>query len=229
MSRNSNSSGGFNRFLNFIGIVDDVGKPKQSAQSFNTGSGYGQPEAYTPASRSTAASGRTASRRSIPAQGSRSNPGSRRVYDDEYRYASSRPTSRFEESSQQDFAPQQRQPRSRSRFEEESDPAAPERSSAPNRNAAPQRPAPRSSGHTVTCTLYVLTDVNPVIKALIRGDTIYMNLLAPYENEARRILDTLSGAVFALDAQFKQPNKEFSTYVIAPKSVNIQSIQELED
>lgn len=228
MSRN-NKSGGFNKFLNFIGIVDDNRYPEQPAQSFNSGSSYGQPEAYTPSSRQRTearTSGAGSARRSIPAQGSRSNTGSRRVYEDDRRYASSRPSSRFDEEPQQAYASQ---PRSRSRFNSDED-SMQDRAAASSRNAAPaQRPAQRSSGQTVACTLYTLTDVNPVIKALIRGDSILINLNAGDDHMERRILDTLSGAVFALDAQFRQPNKSFKTYIIAPKSVNIQTLQDLDD
>lgn len=235
MSRNNKSGGGLNKFLTFIGIVDDDPKQPAPAQSFNTASGYGQPEAYTPSSRQrtesrAAASGKSASRRSIPAQGSRSNTGSRRAYDDDSRFGSNRQTSRFEEDSQQDFAPQQRSPRSRSRFEDETESTAPERSAAPVRNPAPApRPTQRSSGQTLMCTLYTLMDVNPVIKALVRGDTIHMSLHAPDENEERRVLDTLAGAAYALDAQFKKTSKEYKTYLLAPQSVSIQSMQDYED
>ena len=226
MSRN-NKSGGFNRFLTFIGIVDNDQQQPAPGQSYNSGSGYGQPEAYTPNNRQrSAASGKSSARRSIPAQAGRSNTGSRRVYDDNARSGAARQNSRFEE--EQDFAPQQRQARPRSRFEEEGDSYQNERASAPARTNVPApRPSQRSSGHTVTCTLYTLTDVNPVIKALVRGDTIYMSLNAP-EDELR-ILDTLSGAAFALGAQFKKPSREFKTYILAPQSVNIQSIMDLDD
>ena len=226
MARNNKPSGGFNKVLTFIGIVDDDRSQPASGQSFNSGSGYGQREAYAPSSRQHSASrsaGRDTARRSIPAQAGRSNTGSRRSYDDDPRHSDSRRSSRFAEEPQRNSAPQQR---SRSRFEEEDAAYQPDHSQAPARSAAP-RSALRNSGHTVTCTLYTLTDVNPVIKALIRGDTIYMNLHAP--NDELRILDTLSGAAFALDAQFKKPSKEFKTYILAPQSVNIQNIMDLDD
>ena len=225
MSRNNKSGGGFNKFLNFIGIVDDNRPQSAPNQSFNSGSGYGQPEAYTPGNRQRTdarSSARTPARRSIPAQASRSNPGTRRAYEDDPRYGASKRPSRFDEDSQQGYAPQQR---SRSRFDEDDSSFQPERSEA--RPAAP-RTAVRSSGHTVTCTLYTLTDVNPVIKALVRGDSIYVSLHTD-EHMERRILDTLSGAVYALDAQIRQPSKEFKTFILAPKSVNIQNIQDMDD
>ena len=223
MSRN-NQSGGFSKILSFIGIVDDDRPQSVPNQSFNSGSGYGQPDAYTPGNRqrSDARSGRAPARRSIPAQAGRSNTGSRRAYEDDSRYSSARRSSRFEDVPQQSHAPQQR---SRSRFEDDDNTFQPEHSEA--RPAAP-RSTLRSSGHTVTCTLYTLTDVNPVIKALVRGDSIFVSLHSD-EHMERRILDTLSGAVYALDAQIRQPSKEFKTYILAPKSVNIQNIQELED
>ena len=224
MSRNNKSGGGFNKFLSFIGIVDDDRQQSAPNQSFNSGSGYGQPEAYTPGSRQRqdARTGRAPARRSIPEQAGRSNHGSRRAYEDDSRYSSSRRASRFDEDMQQGYAQPQR---SRSRFEDDDNAFQPERNEA---RPAAARSALRSSGHTVTCTLYTLTDVNPVIKALVRGDSIYVSLHSD-EHMERRILDTLSGAVYALDAQIRQPSKEFKTYILAPKSVNIQNIQDMDD
>jgi len=229
MSRNQ--SGGFNKFLNFIGIVDDDRYDDDRAESFGSGS-YGRPAAYSPNNRqrtnSRAASGSNSRQRSIPAQASRSNygaPAARRPYDDDPRYNTARRSARFEEDSR-DFAPQQRAPRARSRFEEAEEPAA-ETFNAPVPQPA-RRPAP-NTGATVMFPIRTLTDVNPVIKSLIRGDSIVMTLEADDAAMERRILDTLSGAVFALDATFRKPSKNSNTYFLAPKSVSIKSAYELED
>ena len=225
MSRNQ--SGGFNKFLNFIGIVDDD-RYDDRAESYNSGSGYGRPAAYTPNSRQRSANRASEpARRSIPAQGGRSNfgaAGSRRSYEDDSRYNSARRSARFEENDR-DFAPQQRPARARSRFEEAEEPAEAFSAPAP---APARRPAP-NSGSTVMFSIRTLTDVNPVIKSLIRGDSIVMTLEADDEVTERRILDTLSGAVFALDATFRRPSKNSNTYLLAPKSVNIRTAYELED
>lgn len=221
MSRNQ--TGGFNKFLNFIGIVDD--DRYDESESYNTGS-YGRPAAYAPSNRQRSGN-RSASgsntRRSIPAQGGRSNYGARRPYEDDDRYNSARRSARFEEDSR-DFAPAQRAARPRSRFEEE-DSSASEAFHAP---APVRRPAP-NTGSTVMFPVHTLTDVNPVIKSLIRGDSIVLTLEADDELMERRILDTLAGAVFALDATFRKPSKNSNTYFLAPKSVSIKSAYELED
>ena len=226
MSRNQ--SGGFNKFLNFIGIVDDD-RYDDRAESFNSGSNYGRPAAYSPNNRQRSANRASAdaNRRSIPAQGGRSNygaAGSRRPYDDDARYNAARRSARFEEDDR-DFAPQQRPARARSRFEETDESA--EIFNAPAQAPA-RRPAP-NSGSTVMFSIRTLTDVNPVIKSLIRGDSIVMTLEADDAVTERRILDTLSGAVFALDATFRRPSKNSNTYLLAPKSVNIRTAYELED
>ena len=229
MSRNQ--SGGFNKFLNFIGIVDDDRYDDDRGESFGTGS-YGRPAAYAPNNRQRTGSSRAASgsgaRRSIPAQAGRSNygaTGARRPYDDDARYNNARRSARFEEDNR-DFAPQQRAPRARSRFEEIDEPAA-ENFNAPV-PAPARRPAP-NSGATVMFPIRTLTDVNPLIKSLIRGDSIVMTLEAEDAAMERRILDTLAGAVFALDATFRKPSKNSNTYFLAPKSVSIKSAYELED
>lgn len=225
MSRNQ--TGGFNKFLNFIGIVDDD-RYDDRAESFNSGS-YGRPAAYTPNNRQrpdNRAASQQGARRSIPAQGGRSNYGAsnaRRPYDDDARYNSTRRSARFEDDNR-DFAPQQRQVRARSRFEEEDNT---ENFNAPA-PAPARRPAP-NTGSTVMFPVHTLTDVNPVIKSLIRGDSIVMTLEAEDSVMERRILDTLAGAVFALDATFRKPSKNSNTYFLAPKSVSIKSAYELED
>lgn len=226
MSRNQ--SGGFNKFLNFIGIVDDD-RYDDRAESYGSGS-YGRPAAYTPGSSRQRSAGRSnvGQQRAISAQGGRSNYGSanaRRPYSEDARSNSARRTTRFEEDDR-DFAPQQRTARSRSRFEEIDEPAG-DIFNAPA-PAPARRPAP-NTGATVMFPIRTLTDVNPVIKSLIRGDSIVMTLEAEDDTMERRILDTLSGAVFALDATFRKPSKNSNTYFLAPKSVSIKTAYELED
>lgn len=205
-------SKGLNKLLNFIGLVDDDRAVENNASAYNSAN-YGRPAAYTSANRSRSDSRNVGSTRSsIPAQGSRSNyEPARRSYEQDARSASARARSEADNFNQA---------RSRSRFEEDV-PA--------QESARPQRPAPRASGSTLMFTLKTLTDVNPVIKALIRGDSIIMTLESEDEFMERRILDTLAGAVFALDANFRRPSRTSNTYLLAPKSVNIMSAYDLED
>lgn len=215
-----NQSGGFNKFLNFIGLVDDD-RSENRVDEYGTGS-YGQKGAYTP-SRSSRNDSRTNAnaRRSIPVQGSRSSysSSSRRGYaEEDPRYSSSRRNARFEDD-EQDFAPQQRSSRSRSRFEENDEPVQ----DAP---VQPQRPS-RNTGRTVMFSLTNLKDANMVITALVQGNTIVMTIDTEDDHLKERIVDTLSGAVFALDATIRKAS--YQTYLLAPKSVNVRTAYEVDD
>lgn len=213
-----NQSGGFNKFLNFIGLVDDD-RSENRVDEYGAGS-YGQRSAYTP-SRSNRSDSRTSasSRRSIPAQSSRTS--SRRGYGEEdSRYSSSRRGARFE-NDEQDFAPQPRMSRSRSRFEEGDEPV--ETETAPVQSPRPSR----NTGRTVMFSLTNLKDANMVITALVQGNTIVMTIDTNDDHLKERIVDTLSGAVFALDATIRKAS--YQTYLLAPRSVNVRSAYEVDD
>lgn len=214
-----NQSGGFNKFLNFIGLVDDD-RSENRVDEYGTGS-YGQKSAYTP-SRSARSDSRTSAntRRSIPAQNSRTAAGSRRGYvEEDSRYSPSRRSARFE-NDEQDFAPQ-RPSRSRSRFEEGDEPV--ETETAP---VQPQRSS-RNTGRTVMFSLTNLKDANMVITALVQGNTIVMTIDTEDDHLKERIVDTLSGAVFALDATIRKAS--YQTYLLAPRSVNVRTAYEVDD
>lgn len=216
-----NQSGGFNKFLNFIGLVDDD-RSENRVDEYGSGS-YGRQSAYTPSRSKSDSRTSASSRKSIPAQGGRSNYGSssRRSYGDEdSRYSSARRSARFEDDNQ-DFAPQQRPARSRSRFEESDEPA--ETMPVP---AQPQRQS-RNTGRTVMFSLANLKDANMVITALVKGNTIVMTIDTEDEHLKERIVDTLSGAVFALDATIRKAS--YQTYLLAPKSVNVRAAYEVDD
>ena len=147
---------------------------------------------------------------------------SRRSYgtDDDARYSSARRSARFEDDEfSQDYAPQ-RSPRSR--FEEPDEPEETFRAPVPA-----QRPAQRATGRTVMFSLENLKDANMVITALVKGNTIVMTLNTDDEHLKERIVDTLSGAVFALDATIRKAS--YQTYLLAPKSVNVKAAYEVDD
>lgn len=215
MSRNQ--SGGFNKFLNFIGLVDDDRPQDSRVDEYGSGS-YGRPATYVPARQRSDSRAASNTRRSIPAQAGRSNYGSARRYDeDESRYSSTRRSARFEDDKPE--AP--RAPRMRSRFEESDEP---EEFTAPA--PRPARPS-AGNGRTVMISLENLKDANMVITALVKGNTIVMTLNTEDEHLKERIIDTLSGAVFALDATIRKAS--FQTYLLAPKSVNVKAAYEVDD
>ena len=223
MSRKQN--GGFNKFLNFIGLVDEDRSQENRVDEYGADS-YGRPSTYVP-SRQRTADSRTSTasgRRSLPAQPARSSSASRRSYgaDDESRY-SSRRSARFEDDEfSQDYAAP-RSTRSRSRFEESDEPVA-ESFSAP---APAQRPSQRATGRTVMFSLENLKDANMVITALVKGNTSVMTINTDDEHLKERIVDTLSGAVFALDATIRKAS--YQTYLLAPRSVNVKAAYEVDD
>ena len=72
-----------------------------------------------------------------------------------------------------------------------------------------------------------LKDANMVITALVKGNTIVMTLNTDDEHLKERIVDTLSGAVFALDATIRKAS--YQSYLLAPKSVNVKAAYEVDD
>ena len=102
-----NKSGGFNKLLNFIGLVDDEDTQDTYGEEYS-GDNYGRRAAYTPArqQRSTGASGgrattnRSNTQRRLPESTSRSSRYDSRAargYDD-YRAGERRTASRFDDS-----------------------------------------------------------------------------------------------------------------------------------
>lgn len=219
MARKQN--GGFNKFLNLIGLVDDDRGQDNRAETYNS-ENYGRPSTYIPPRQRSGDSRRTQTTRSLPSQGTRA----RRSYDDEdaTRYNANRRSSRFEEDYDRDYEQDYDAPRNarpRSRFEEDDEPA--------QEPAYQSRPAPRgtSGGRTVMFSLKTLRDANQVITALVKGNTIVMTLDTDDDHLTERIVDTLSGAVFALGATIRKASAK--TYLLAPRSVNVKAAYEVED
>lgn len=208
-------SGGFNRFLNLIGLVDDT-PPRESYSEEYDSAGYGRPSTYVPPRRS-AAQPRPTARKSLPAQAGRSHSGAERttygVNDVPRRRRS------YREEPETAFEPRTAP---RSRFEEDDE--APERTELPEPIA---RPARGVSQRTVLASLNNLRDANRVITALVAGNMIVMTIATEDEGVRQRIIDTLSGAVFALGATIRKASEQ--TYVLAPRTVNVKSAYDVDD
>ncbi len=209
-------SGGLNRFLNFIGLVDDAAPREAYSEEYDSSS-YGRPSTYVPPRQRTSASGRrdTAARKSLPAQGGRSNYTSRTYgADDEPR--ASRRSARSSDYSYEYSSRAASRPRSR--FEEDDAPRIerPEPVNAPEPVARPMRGV---SQRTMMFSLKSLRDANPVITSLVKGNTIVMTIETNDPDLRQRIIDTLSGAVFALSATIYQASDR--TYLLAPRNVDV--------
>lgn len=230
MARNQN--GGFNKFLNFIGLVDDTRQSSDAYDDYNAG-GYGRPSTYVPPRQRTGDrnSDRTAQRRSIPAQGSRSTTYGGRTYGGEEEYRSNRRSNSYSDSYGSEYSSTSTarsstaSSRPRSRFEEPEEQPAARPSVADDQALRPNRGG--NGQKMAMISLSNLRDANKVITALVKGYTVVMTLETDDEHLKLRIVDTLSGAVFALKADIKKATDQ--TYVLAPKTASVKSAFEMED
>lgn len=213
-------SGGFNKFLNFIGLVDDDQPRNSYADEYDSGS-YGRPSTYVPPrNRSVRDDARRQQpvRRSLPEQ-TRSSYGTARSYGGDEEPRSNRRTVSYE----REYSAPRTSTRPRSRFEE---PEEPIREEPPERMLA--RPARSSGADAVMFNLSRIEDANPVINALVMGSTSIITIKTDDAFMRQRIVDTLCGAVFALKATINVVVKD-KTYIVAPKNVIIKTAYEVDD
>lgn len=224
-----NKSGGFNKLLNFIGLVDDEDNQDTYGEEFS-GDNYGRRAAYTPARQQRATAGssrrtqpRPSTQRRLPEnqpRSSRYDSRAPRGYDD-YRAGDRRTASRFDDSGY--AAP--RAPRQPSRYSQQPDPRY------ENRNL-PQRVSPQRSvrvsqrSRTVMYSLHSLEDCCEVIDQLIANNTVVLTMDELDGHLLQRAVDTLSGAVFALHASIRKASDK--TYLVAPMSVEINDTFDLD-
>ena len=230
-------SGGLNRLLNFIGLVDDEDPRDTYGEEYQNGN-YGRQEAYKPSrqsgSRSSASnrsSARQPQRRSLPESrpsrfGDRDRqareerrPASR--YDD-YGASERRSASRYDDAGYDSgYSPRAERA---GRFSDQPDRRAPS-SNVPQR--APQ-PRPRISARsrTVMYSLHSLEDCCEVIDQLIANNTVVLTMDELDGRLLQRAVDTLSGAVFALHASIRKASDK--TYLVAPMSVEVNDAYDVE-
>ena len=218
-------SGGFNKLLNFIGLVDDD-DPRDTYGEEYQSDNYGRQPAYTPA-RQTRSAGRNAdrnpqsARRSLP-EPSRSRYDDRTVrsgraadgYDD-YRAGSRRSNSRFDDPGY-DYTPRTERT---SRFAERQFEEPPRQPTSPVR-------VPRQRSRTVMYSLHSLEDCCEVIDNLIANNTVVLTMDELDGRLMQRAVDTLSGAVFALHASIRKTSDK--TYLIAPMSVEVNEAYDVD-
>ena len=217
-------SGGLNKLLNFIGLVDDEPSRDTYGEEYSNGN-YGRQAAYTPPRQTRTSRGTTSSRQATPrrlpetpSRASRYDTSSR--YDD-YR-ETSRPASRFEDVNY-DYDPprQERAPARASR--------AAESRYGSGESLAPRQPrnmrvSPRS--RTVMYSLHSLEDCCEVIDQLIANNTVVLTMDELDGRLMQRAVDTLSGAVFALHASIRKASDK--TYLVAPMSVEVNDTYDMD-
>jgi len=226
-----NKSGGFNKLLNFIGLVDDEDTQDTYGEEYS-GDNYGRRAAYTPARQqrpttgsSRAPQSRTSAQRRLPessARSSRYDSRAPRGYDD-YRTGERRTASRFDDSG---YAPAPRQPRQASRYSQQPDPRYDSNRNLPQR-VSPQRSMRVSQrSRTVMYSLHSLEDCCEVIDQLIANNTVVLTMDELDGHLLQRAVDTLSGAVFALHASIRKASDR--TYLVAPMSVEVNDTYDLD-
>ena len=197
--------GGVNKFLNFIGLVDE--EEPQKAPSGGYADGYGRPSTYVPQQQRPRTE--DTRKRSI-------------VRDERPRHASDsygstrvpvRKPSESARSTGYDYTP-----RAASRFSNLDAPAP--------RAPAEPRPAPRARQRTLMCSLNTLEDCCDVIDSLIAGNVVVLTLDGIDPKLTQRAIDTLSGAVFALSATIRKASER--TYVLAPNTVEVNETYDVE-
>lgn len=227
-----NKSGGFNKLLNFIGLVDDEDTQDTYGEEYS-GDNYGRRAAYTPArqQRTAPASGsrtsaaRSNAQRRLPdntARTGRYDSRAPRGYDD-YRTGERRTASRFDDSG---YADAPRQPRQMSRYSQQPDPRYDSSRNLPQR-VGPQRSMRVSQrSRTVMYSLHSLEDCCEVIDQLIANNTVVLTMDELDGHLLQRAVDTLSGAVFALHASIRKASDR--TYLVAPMSVEINDTYDMD-
>lgn len=222
-------SGGFNKLLNFIGLVDDEDTQDTYGEEYSSDN-YGRRAAYTPARQTR--SGSTASRAAAPrpqTQRRLSEPAPRpsryegydsrapRRYDD-YRTPQRSSGSRFDDSG---YTPRSSRPSAR--YTQQPDAGY---------SGVPQRVAPRGGvrvsqrSRTVMYSLHSLEDCCEVIDQLIANNTVVLTMDELDGHLLQRAVDTLSGAVFALHASIRKASDK--TYLVAPMSVEINDVYDMD-
>ena len=79
---------------------------------------------------------------------------------------------------------------------------------------------------TMVYYMHSLSECSNVIRDLIRGYSILLNLEETDTAQMQRIVDTLAGATFALGAVIRKVSER--TYIIAPKNVNVMTSDRFE-
>lgn len=227
MARKQNG-GLFNKMLEFIGLVDEE-DPRESFDPLEdrayTRSGYTRGSDYEPrASRTSTAS--RASRNSD----FRSSESSRRRSSSAYEREDDLDMRSHRNSSRDDFSARPNPAMNRtsaadsryaraSRFTEDAAPERRENASMPSVREKQSAARPRM----VILSLQRLEDCCDVIDHLIAGDMVLMTLDDLDVKMYQRVVDTLSGAVYALKAKIRKPSEK--TYLVAPGVVDIDDAE----
>ena len=221
-----NGSGGFKRILNFIGLVDQAPEYDEGESRYANG---------------RAASTATRPSTYVPRQQSRTEDARRRTVVQDQRSAatSSRYAATGARQSYNNISEGYTVRRTGRELEDEFDQAIDSRRTAePRRSSAPQEPARvpaaraaapagvpanRTMGvdSCVPYTIYSLEECCSVIEAVIANRMVFLTLDPNMdEHMIQRVVDTLSGATFALQATIRKGADR--AYIITPRTVTME-------
>lgn len=237
-------SGGFNKILNFIGLVDE-GDPNDTYGEEYQSNNYGRQQPYVPAGnrQRPAGSQRQSSARQQPARRSLPEPQRSGRYDDRQTSASRSRAGGYDAQSRSrsydDYGENRTAARrSTSRFADEV-PAYDysQKTERAGRYSAeqPANQLQRTQGRnarvsarsrTVMFSLHTLEDCCAVIDELIANNTVVLTMDEMDGHLMQRAVDTLSGAVFALSANIRKASDK--TYLITPMSVEVNEAYDVE-
>lgn len=228
-------SGGFNKVLEFIGLVDDE-DPRDIYEDEYEGGNYGRPQTYAP-QRSNQPRPRqemTTRRSGAPAYEPTRTPRMNRS-------SASASSSRFDQPSRSS----QGSARRSNAYVERSDDRSGRYDYSPRTSRfgsledngssfgndfqenALQRPT-RNPGRqrTEMFSLHSLEDCCDVIDSLIMNNTVVLTMDDLEPRLMQRAVDTLSGAVFALHATIRKASER--TYLIAPSGVEVNETYDMD-
>lgn len=228
-------SGGFNKVLEFIGLVDEEDPRDIYEDEYDSGN-YGRQQTYTPARNTRAQAPRprqemTTRRSSAPAYEPTRTPRMNRNasssrFDQAPRAAqnSARRSNAYVDRGDDRPGRYDYSPRS-SRFGSLED--SNNTFGAFDEENALQRPA-RNAGRqrTVMFSLHTLEDCCDVIDNLIMNNTVVLTMDDLEPRLMQRAVDTLSGAVFALHATIRKASDR--TYLIAPSGVEVNETYDMD-
>ncbi len=226
-------SGGFNKVLNFIGLVDDE-DPRDTYGEEYQSDNYGRQDAYAPQRNQTRAPQQAIAPRTRSYEPTRAprTPAYSGRFDDSRSAGASRGAARTvgrgyasdRSAAGYDYSPRTNTSRFGTYDERNSyNDVAPAR----NEENLPQvRGGNRvARSRTVMYSLHSLEDCCEVIDNLIRNNTVILTMEDLDAGLMQRAVDTLSGAVFALHATIRKASEH--TYLIAPQTVEVNDTYEI--
>ena len=218
------SGGFFKKALNLIGLVDNPQSGRRDEREderdyggyrgYNGRGSSSRPSTYVP--RQQRSRTEETRRRTVVSRNSSDDRGYG-GYDEGYTV---RRTGRTYEDDEMDMSASRARESRRAPEPPSSRPGTVTRRAAPTpQQSAIVRPGAPGSARTVMFTLKSLAECSDVVDTLIANDIVLLMLDKLDNATIQRVVDTMSGAAFALHATIRKASDR--TYLIAPRSVEV--------